>query len=345
VIALRCAPAGATATAISVGVDLCAGLPSTNHAEATTFALLDAALLPAHAARLAGLERRVLLEGGEAAKTIVHLERVLRELAAAGLQRRDRLLVCGGGSLGDLGGLAAALYLRGIELAFAPTTLLAMVDSSVGGKTAIDLPEGKNLVGAIHPARDVVIDLAFLATLPESEYRSGLGEVLKIAIGRSAQLFELLETERAAIAARRPEVLGQVIAAALRAKIELVESDLHERGPRRLLNLGHTLGHALEAAAQFTLPHGHAVARGLHFAIDLAERRGALAPVAAARCRRLLSAYGFVADPLPPRARLLPFLRRDKKASGEAITFVLPTAIGESAVQIIAVGQLADALD
>ncbi|MEZ5964415.1 MAG: 3-dehydroquinate synthase family protein [Planctomycetota bacterium] len=346
-IRLRCTPPGVPVTDVWLDVDLRQGWPTELAATVeprARFALLDAAVAARHAARTAACQPRLLLAGGEEAKRFGHLEQVLRALAHADLGRAGVLLVVGGGSLGDLGGLAAALYCRGIDHVLVPTTLLAMVDSSVGGKTAIDLPEGKNLVGAFHPPRVVLVDFAFLATLPEREYSSGLGEVLKTAIGLSAELFAVLEEHAPAVLAREPSVLRQVVHLALTAKIRVVEGDFHERGPRRLLNLGHTLGHALEARSGFTLPHGLAVAQGLHFALDLAERRGTLAAAEATRARALLTRYGFVAETWPDDARMLEFVRRDKKAGPEGIDFVLPTGIGRAATQRLDLDEIRRAL-
>jgi 3-dehydroquinate synthase len=334
VITLRCAPADVASTEVVVGVDAARDLDGllARVQRGARFALLDDCLPPLHADRVHALTPRATFAGGEACKTFAILERVLRILASAALPRDTLLVVAGGGSVGDLGGLAAALYARGLDHVLVPTTLLAMVDSSIGGKTAIDLPEGKNLVGAFHPPRLVAIDLGFLDTLPDVEFRSGLGELLKVAIGLSAELFALLETQAAAVLARDPAVLVRCVQLALAAKIGVVENDFHERGPRRLLNLGHTLGHALEAHSGYRLQHGIAVARGLHFALDVAQRDGHLRADEHARCEELLVRYGFAATPLPDRAALRPFLRRDKKAAADAVAFVLPTGVGASQI-------------
>ena len=234
----------------------------------------------------------------------------------------------GGGALGDVGGLAASLFLRGIEAWQVPTTLLAMVDSSVGGKTAVNLPEGKNLVGTVHPASRVIVDLDFVASLSGEQFHSGLAEVLKIAIGLDVDLLLLLERERTRVLRREIDVLIEIARRAIAAKIAIVEADPRDHGPRRLLNLGHTLGHALEAHAGFTSPHGHCVARGLHFALELAADLGELSSSDRDRCASLLVAYGHERTPLPPADELTPFLRRDKKMVGDRIHFVMPTAIG-----------------
>jgi 3-dehydroquinate synthase len=258
---------------------------------------------------------------------------VLVAMAELALDRRATVLAFGGGSIGDLAGLAASLFLRGVRFVQVPTSLLAMVDSSVGGKTAINLPTGKNLVGTFWPAAEVLIDPEFVASLPDAEFRSGMGEVLKTAIGLCAELFALLEAQPNRMLAREPATLGRAIELSVRAKIRVVESDLLERGQRRLLNLGHTLGHALEAASGFTEPHGVAVARGLHFALERAVSRGAIDAASARRCRELLRRYGFEATPLPPWRTLESFLRRDKKTDGRLLHVVLPTGIGQSRIE------------
>lgn len=278
-------------------------------------------LLPAHARVLA-------VDGGEELKTFAGLEHLLRSMAQAGLDRTARVVAIGGGTVGDAAGLAAALYLRGVELVQVPTTLLAMLDSSIGGKTAINLPEGKNLVGQFWPAARVHVDPRFLGTLPRAEIDAGLGEALKIAIGLDRELFALLEARPGDVRGRAPGVLDEVIERAIAAKIAVVAGDARERGGRRVLNLGHTLGHALEAHARGALPHGLAVARGLLFALRIAERRELLARADAERCRALLAAYGHDEWPLPSAAELAPFLARDKKTEGGDVHMVLPGAIG-----------------
>lgn len=323
---LTCSPADARSSEIRIGEGaLDAACPS-NHSGA--FLLADAAILERHPHLAEGYAGTMTLTGGESVKTFATLEQVLRRIAQLDLDRGARLVALGGGTIGDLAGLAASLYKRGIELTMIPTTLLAMLDSSVGGKTAINLPEGKNLIGHVWPASQVLIDPLFLPSLTATEFGSGLGEALKMAIGLDAELFDLLESRPDAVLNREREPLQQVIVRAVRAKIAVVEQDVHESGPRRLLNLGHTLGHALEMQTNSTIPHGHAVARGLHFSLDVAQTRGWLEGAAAERCRALLRRYGFEAHPLPPTDALLPFLARDKKVEGEHLHFVVPTGIG-----------------
>ncbi len=333
---LVCNPAGETPSRILIGrgarhhvVKQLAG--STEHHRRQAMLLLDLGL----AADCDLVERSDLwhvhtIAGGESCKTLAVAEDVLRAMVHAGLDRSSVMVAAGGGSIGDLGGLCAALYQRGIECWQVPTTLLAMVDSAVGGKTAVNLPEGKNLVGAVHPPAVVAVDPDFLTSLPQQQFDSGLCEAIKMGIGVDADLFILLEQQREAVLARDQETLLNVIEKSLTAKIAIVEQDLTERGERRLLNLGHTLGHALEAFHEHQRPHGHCVARGLHFAIDRAEAQGYLAAQAATRARGLLQAYGHAPSPLPPADQLRHFLLRDKKAAAGTLHFVLPTGIGSS---------------
>jgi 3-dehydroquinate synthase len=297
-----------------------------------TFVLADAEAMASHRDLVGTAPAPLVLEGGEGSKTMAALEQVLRCLAAARILRDGALLAIGGGAILDLGGLAASLWLRGIALELVPTTLLAMCDASVGGKTAIDLPEGKNLVGTFWPARRVWIDATLVATQSEGQFRSGLGELLKVAIGLDAGLFSMLERQREPVLARDPAVVQEAIRRAIAAKLAIVREDPRESGRRRLLNLGHTLGHALEAHSGFALSHGLAVARGLHASLDEAERRGSLPAEDLRRCRALLLAYGFEPWPLPPAQELAPFLAVDKKRTSAGAREVLITGIGSSVV-------------
>ena len=325
-ITVHCSPAGERSTEIRIGAGIARQLAEWLGTR-RTFVLADrrAPLPPGTTVDLA-------LDGGEALKTFTTLEHVLGGLARAGADRATTLVCIGGGSIGDLGGLAAALYHRGIAHWQVPTTLLAMADSSVGGKTAVNLAEGKNLAGAVHPAELVVVDVEACSTLPEPEYRSGLAEVVKIAIGRDRELFEVLERSRDAVLARDRDTLVAVLHRAIAAKAAVVEADPREQGLRRLLNLGHTLGHALEARSQGTVPHGLCVAQGIHFAIALALAERAITAVDAARCTRLLESLGFAREPLPKCHEVMPWIARDKKRVDTTIHFAMPTGIGTSEV-------------
>lgn len=293
------------------------------------FAVVDQALFNLRPRLVPEHWPRSLVAGGEAAKSFATLEHLLRSLAQAGLDRRAILVSVGGGSVGDLAGLAASLYLRGIECVQVPTTLLAMLDSSVGGKTAINLPEGKNLVGTFWPPRLMLADVDLVQSLPQEQYLSGLAEALKMGIGFSDELFDLMASQRDGILAATSELLVDVVAQSVQQKIDTVEADPDERnGRRQCLNLGHSLGHALEAHSRFTMLHGYAVARGLHFAVGLSERRGFMDSRSAARCHDLLESYGFIQTELPPPSKLLPYLARDKKMQDGRLHVVLPTGIG-----------------
>lgn len=325
-ITLHCRPPGERPSEIRIGAGIARQLSQWLGAR-RSFVLADRrAPVPS------GLTVDLALEGGEDLKTFTTLERVLGALARAGADRATTLVCIGGGSIGDLGGLAAALYHRGITHWQVPTTLLAMADSSVGGKTAVNLAEGKNLAGAVHPAELVVVDVEACSTLPEPEYRSGLAEVVKIAIGRDRELFEVLEHSRDAVLARDIDMLVAVLHRAIAAKVAVVEADAHELGLRRLLNLGHTLGHALEARAQGAVPHGLCVAQGIHFALALALADRAITAVDAARCTRLLESLGFAREPLPRCHEVMPWIARDKKRVDATLHFAMPTGIGTSAV-------------
>lgn len=317
--------------------------------EATTgrdvFALVDAAVAARHPGIVAEDWTALHVTAGESLKSLGQAELVLRAMAEAGIDRGGLLLAIGGGTVGDLGGLCGALWLRGIESWQVPTTMMAMVDSAVGGKTAVNLPEGKNLVGAVHPPARVMVDPDFVADLTEVDYASGLAEALKVAIGLDDALFGFLEQHADLVLAREPEAVQRVVHRCLAAKAAVVEADLREDGPRRVLNLGHTLGHALEACSGYSVPHGHCVARGLHFALDVAVAEGALAGQDAERCTRLLARYGHRRDALPPTADLLRFVARDKKSERGVVRFVVPTGIGRCGVRPLRLDQLAAAIE
>jgi 3-dehydroquinate synthase len=269
-----------------------------------------------------------LMEDGEEAKSLATVESLCRRFARWGLLRGDAVVALGGGVVGDTAGYTAAAYHRGIACLQVPTTLLAQVDAAIGGKTGVNLPEGKNLVGAFHQPLAVLADVGTLATLPEREYRAGLGEVSKYAFMGDSHLAATLEAPdaAAALAAREAPVLEDVVARCAAIKAEVVSADETERtGLRATLNYGHTLAHALETAGGYGLLHGEAVAVGLVFAAELAAALGRLDAADVERCRAMLSGLG-----LPTRApeglsggEIVGLMRRDKKAAG-GLTFVLP---------------------
>jgi 3-dehydroquinate synthase len=273
--------------------------------------------------------RTLLLPDGEGAKTARGWEQTTRAMAKAGLDRSSFVIAFGGGSIGDVAGFAAATYMRGVPYVQVPTTLLSMVDSSVGGKTGINLHEGKNLVGSFHQPALVLAEVSFLKTLPAREKQSGVYEILKCGLLRDVRLLVLLERTRGL----RRASLGEVeaaIAAAVKVKTRIVEGDERERGERVLLNLGHTLGHALEAATAYRVfTHGEGVGYGMEFAVDLSE---ALGLASAAAARRMRQAILMVGPRLVLTRKTVPRVLRatlsDKKRRGETLKEVLLARAG-----------------
>ena len=281
---------------------------------------------------------RILLPQGEAAKRLGAVEAAARELARLRVERREPLVAIGGGALGDAAGFLAATWLRGVPVIQVPTTLVAQIDSSIGGKTGVDLDEGKNLVGAFHPPVAVVTDVGLLRTLPERERRAALGEAVKMAILGDERLFALLEADGAAIAAGDEAAfasgaVAELVERAAWAKVEVVEADEREQaadGGRMTLNLGHSLGHAFEAAGGFaTLLHGEAVAAGLRAATRIGLELGVTPAARAERIERLLDGLGLATEPLPFAVdAVLAALATDKKHDAGALRWVLPTGDG-----------------
>lgn len=298
----------------------------------------DATVAPLYLDRvlagLNGFEHSSLVRAdGEAHKTLEGVEAVFDALAALGANRDATVIALGGGVIGDLAGFAAACWMRGIAFVQMPTTLLAMVDSSVGGKTGVNLAAGKNLVGAFHQPAAVFIDTDTLATLPPREYAAGLAEVVKYgAIGDDA-FFAWLEAHADALAARDDAALAEAIAAACRHKAAVVARDEHEHGERALLNFGHTFGHALEAEAGYgTLLHGEAVAIGMRLAARLSARLGRAPAADGERLAALLERLGLPVA-LPPgfdAERLLARMRLDKKNRSGHLRLILWSRLGRA---------------
>ncbi|GAA6736544.1 3-dehydroquinate synthase [Thermus oshimai] len=283
-----------------------------------------------------GVEHRLGLEGGEGAKTLGTYGRVLSWLAGKGLPRNATLLVMGGGTLTDLGGFVAATYLRGLSYLSFPTTTLAVVDASVGGKTGINLPEGKNLVGAFHFPIGVYAELRALKTLPPFTFKEGLVEAFKHGLIAGDEA--LMQVEDLTPESPRLEAY---LARAVAVKVAVTEEDPLEKGKRRLLNLGHTLGHALEAHSRHALPHGAAVAYGLLFAALLGRALGGEDLVG--RVEGLLHWLSPPPPPTPPWEDLLPYLLRDKKKVSESLLWVVPLAPGHLVVRPLPEGLLKEA--
>ncbi|HEX9941805.1 MAG TPA: 3-dehydroquinate synthase [Thermoanaerobaculia bacterium] len=304
-------------------------------ARRTAFLITTPRVLALHGERLdvpsRAAARWVVLEveEGEGAKTVSTAERLWNEMLAAGGKRDSRAIAFGGGSVGDLAGFAAGCFLRGIEFVQIPTTLLAQVDAAIGGKTGVDLPGGKNTVGLFYHPRMVVCDTEVLPTLPREELRSGLVEVIKMAALLDPDLFVSVERQLDALLEGDPAALGPVVRAAAAAKIGVVERDPTEQGDRRLLNFGHTLGHAIESACGYAgLRHGEAVGYGILFALRLAVRRG-LSPQVAERIHALIRRLDLPRLPQLDPGELMAAMARDKKARESGLVWVLPRSLGE----------------
>ncbi|MDE1161375.1 MAG: 3-dehydroquinate synthase [Acidobacteriaceae bacterium] len=270
---------------------------------------------------------------GEQYKRFSTLESLAEQLAQHGADRDSILIAFGGGVLGDLTGFLAAIYMRGIRYVQIPTTALAQIDSSVGGKTGANLAAGKNLIGAFFHPLAVYADIDTLSTLPENELRSGLQEAVKAGIIRDSALFDYMESHADAILAGNHEALTHVIADAVQMKATVVAEDEKEIGVRMLLNLGHTLGHAIEAATNYEqLLHGEAIAWGMIAANSIAQKRGLVTPEQAERIASLIRAYGplkpFTANP----ETLVALTAKDKKNRSDARRFVLSVGIGDATV-------------
>jgi 3-dehydroquinate synthase len=273
---------------------------------------------------------RLCVPRGEAAKTRRAKAWVEDRLAALGAGSDTVLVAVGGGAVGDLTGFVAATWHRGVPVFQVPTTLLAMVDAALGGKTAINVPAGKNLVGAFHPPRGVYADLAALATLPDHRYREGFAEIVKCAAVADARLFRWLERNAGPLRARRAQPLERVVLRCLRLKASVVRGDERDRGRRAMLNFGHTVGHALEVATDGRLPHGPAVAAGMGVEARLARRTTGFPEGDRRRLEQLLAAFGL--SPRWPRgvtpAAVVSAARRDKKNRAGRIHCALPLRLG-----------------
>jgi len=264
----------------------------------------------------------LMMDDGESNKTLATAERLVTELLDHHAKRDSTVVAVGGGVVGDTAGFAASIFLRGIDLVQVPTTLLAQVDSAYGGKVGVNHPKGKNLIGAFHPPRAVVVDPAVLATLPAREIRSGMFEALKGGVLGDSALFDLFEQRR--------DDLDQIIERAVRVKTAIVDSDEREKDLRRLLNYGHTIAHGIEAAMHYEgITHGEAVGWGMIGANEIAVRRGVLSDATRRRIDTTIRAY----DPAPllpgiDRAAILAATEHDKKNTGSTRVMVLPTGIG-----------------
>jgi 3-dehydroquinate synthase len=277
----------------------------------------------------------VILPDGEQYKNLETLDRIYTALLQQRFDRRCTLVALGGGVVGDMAGYAAASYQRGVNFVQVPTTLLSQVDSSVGGKTGVNHPLGKNMIGAFHQPQCVIADTRTLDTLPDRELAAGLAEVIKYGLINDLPFFEWLEGAMPRLVAREPEALAEAIERSCRNKAEVVAADEREAGQRALLNLGHTFGHAIEAGLGYgAWLHGEAVAAGMVLAAELSARLGWLAPDDVARTRALLAAFHLPVD--PPRElsadRWLALMAVDKKVQAGRLRLVLLRAIGQAEV-------------
>lgn len=280
---------------------------------------------------------RIDIPDGEQFKTLATVAGLYDKFVEAGLDRRSPVIALGGGVLGDTAGFAAASYLRGVPLVQIPTTLLAMVDSSVGGKTGVDLPQGKNLVGAFKQPEMVLVDPAVLETLPPVEFRAGLAEVIKHGILDATELFAVLEQSAADEGDFAPHSLlpagyslAWLLQEAIAVKVRVVQADPFEQGRRAVLNLGHTFGHAFERLSNFKIRHGEAVAMGLVCAARLARRLGVCSKATAGRITGVTARLGLPVRPpafLPEQVWAA--MATDKKRQGSRLRFILPRAIGD----------------
>jgi 3-dehydroquinate synthase len=274
----------------------------------------------------------ILFDDRESLKRLSTIESIARQLVRAGADRHATLVAVGGGVVGDVAGFAAASYLRGVRLVHIPTTLVAQVDSAIGGKTGVNLPEGKNLVGAFYPPKLVVADPDVLRTLPHREFRSGLYEVIKYGVIADRNLFDFLEGYMPAILRRDPAALAFIISRSIAIKADVVNKDEREGGLRQILNFGHTLGHVLEAATNYRrFLHGEAIAWGMIAATLMALATDRLSLADAGRIVHLVASVG----PLPtvpkiPSAKLHALLLGDKKVRGGRVLWVLPRRIGKT---------------
>lgn len=271
----------------------------------------------------------VEMPDGEASKRLETLEKLAARMVNKGADRQSIVLALGGGVVGDVGGFLASIFMRGIPVVQIPTTLVAQVDSAIGGKTGVNLVSGKNLIGTFYQPLAVLADPEVLSTLPEREYRSGLFEAMKYGVIRNPQIFDLMESHREALLKRDMELLEQLIVECVKVKAEVVSADEREGGERRILNFGHTIGHALESATKYKhFLHGEAVGWGMVAATLISQSMNVCKPDTAQRITSLVAAYGTLPTVDVSGRRILKLLQADKKTMGGVPHFVLPVDVG-----------------
>lgn len=322
-------------------LDDCGALAARTKTPCRTLLLCDDTVAPVYAARVeascraAGYDvTRFVFPAGEASKTFDMLGTILNSMAEAGLTRSDLLIALGGGVCGDLGGFAAAIYERGIDFVQVPTTLLAAVDASVGGKTAVDLPAGKNLAGAFWQPSLVLCDCALFNTLPQAVFSDGMAEVVKYGVILDAALFRLLGVRDI-----RDEI-EDVVLRCCALKSGVVEEDERDNGRRQLLNFGHTIGHAVEISSGFRVSHGSAVAIGMAAMSRAAERNGAAEAGITEKIEALCEAWGLPVHTDIPVSSLQRAARMDKKRRGETVSVVVPETLGAAVLKELSLNEL-----
>jgi 3-dehydroquinate synthase len=279
----------------------------------------------------------IIIPDGEQYKNLDWANAIYTALLANAFDRRSLIVALGGGVIGDLAGFAAATYMRGIPFVQVPTTLLAMVDSSVGGKTGVNHPMGKNMIGAFHQPRKVLMDLDVLRTLPKAEFLSGMAEVIKYGVIWDSAFFDYLDSNRDRVLGLDADALTHIVRRSCEIKAEVVGRDEREGGLRAILNFGHTVGHAIEKAENYTMRHGEAVAIGMVYASRLAHLTGLCDASVPERVEKLIASYGLptslrTLSRKPTVQELMDTMQIDKKAEGGKVKFVLPKRIGEVAV-------------
>lgn len=267
---------------------------------------------------------------GEKSKNLKTIETLATQMIEKKFDRKDAIIALGGGVAGDAAGFLSSIYMRGIPYIHLPTTLLSMVDSAIGGKTGVDLPDGKNLLGTFHQPKAVFIDPNYLKTLPKTQIRNGLAEIIKYGVIKDKNLFETIEKNLSKILSLEPKIMNKIIEQSIRIKAQIIEKDEKEKGDRMLLNYGHTYGHAIEKSSGYKLLHGYAISIGMILANRLAVEKKLLNKKTADRIRNLLSKAG-----LPIATMKIPTLKdleSDKKKHGDKINFILPTQIGKAII-------------
>ncbi len=270
------------------------------------------------------------IEPGENSKTLDTVQQVYRELLALEMDRSSFIIGMGGGMVCDIAGFCASTYMRGIGFGFVPTTLLAQVDASIGGKNGVNLDGFKNIVGVFNQPQFVLVDFDFLKTLPERERSCGIAEIVKHALIKSQSLFESLERKGRELAALRSDVLERAVTGSLEIKSQIVAADAKEKGERRLLNFGHTLGHAIEASSG--LKHGEAVSLGIVFALKISEAKGMITREENQRIQRLLEVLELPTNLSFNKEIVIKTIKKDKKRQSEEVHFVLLSGIGKAEI-------------